>query len=57
MFSKRLLRQDILILRGEQAPNKHEFLVNIFQSLKTPFLAFLQKFACGVEILVKLGSL
>ena len=52
--------QFILILRGERAPKKRDF---IFRSkfskknLNTLFLGFFQKFASGAENLVKLGSL
>ena len=51
-------RQYILILSGERAPKKREFLLKIFQKVPRNafFLAFFQNFACGAESLTEAGS-
>ena len=48
----------ILILRGERAPKKRNFLVKVFQKVsKNAFFGlFFQNFACGAENLAKTGT-
>ena len=52
-------RKSILILRGDRAPKKSDFLVEIFRKMpKNAFFGlFFQKLARGEENFVKLGSL
>ena len=55
-----ILSQSVLILRGERARKKRDFLVETYQRVpKNAFsgLFFFQKFACGAKNLINLGSL
>ena len=57
-ISGRPFEQYILILRGERAPKKRDFLVKIFQKVtKNAFFGlFFQSFDCGAENLAETGS-